>query len=263
MSLLSMRGSRAPIRVHGPEARGSCGAGSGLCLYPVWFLLRGPQHYTGAPDGLDNPYHGVAFGPVLPTTNYRFGLPGLSNYGHLLDGVENGQYLGVPLLILASLFVVWFRRHRGVLIAATLAIAVYVLSLGDHLSLLTLVGSYPLPFVFVDHLPLLNNLLPVRLTLYTVLFVAVIVGLGTAQLMRQRLSRPGCTRGAGLLAFLNSKIRRRFPGSSGSGNSDSELALPFLPDERPGLLSLRPGQTAPPGSVVLTYPFPYYPSTRL
>ena len=153
-------------------------------VYPVWFLLRGPQHYTGATQPLNNIYHGVVFGPVLPTLNYRFGLPGLSYYGHLLDVTENGQYLGVPLLILASLFVVWFRRRRGVLLAAMLAIAAYLLSLGDHLSLLTLGGSYPLPFVFIDHLPLLNKFLPVRLTLYTVLFVAVVVGLGTAQLTR-------------------------------------------------------------------------------
>ena len=197
-------------------------------LYPVWFLLRGPQHYTGAPDGLDNPYHGVAFGPVLPTTNYRFGLPGLSNYGHLLDGVENGQYLGVPLLILASLFVVWFRRHRGVLIAATLAIAVYVLSLGDHLSLLTLVGSYPLPFVFVDHLARLNNLLPVRLTLYTVLFVAVIVSLGTTQLMhrayRHRMYAGG--RSPGVSQLENTPP---LPWELCSGNSDLNWPYPSCP----------------------------------
>ena len=78
------------------------------------------------------------------------------------------------------MFVVWFRRNRGILMAAALAVAAYILSLGEHLSVLTLGGSLPLPFIFIGRVTLLNNLLAERLTLYTALFVSVIIGLGTA-----------------------------------------------------------------------------------
>jgi hypothetical protein len=228
-------------------------------LYPVWFLLRGPQHYTGSPDGLDNPYHGVAFGPVLPTTNYRFALPGLSKYGHLLDAVENGQYLGVPLVILASLFVVWFRKHRGVLLAATLAIAVYVFSLGDHLSLLTIGGSYPLPFVFIDHLPLMSNLLPVRLTLYTVLFVAVIVGLGTAQLTRPAYQASRVNGGPVSWHVQARKYAAGCLGVLAVVTLIPNWPYPSYPTNVPVFFRSDLVKQLPSGSVVLTYPFPYYP----
>ena len=153
-------------------------------VYPVWFALRGPQHFSGPAHGINGPYHGVALGPILPTLDQRFGIPGLTKYGHQLDPVENGQYLGIPLLLLAGMFVVWFRRHRGILMAAVLTIAAYILSLGERLGVLTIGGSIPLPFIFIDPVPLLNNLLAERLTLYTALFVAVIVGLGTAELTK-------------------------------------------------------------------------------
>lgn len=230
-------------------------------VYAAWFAVFGPQHFTGPAHGVNGPYHGVALGPVLPNADYRLGFPGLSRYGHLLDPVENGQYLGIPLLLLATLFVVWFRKHRGILLACVLAVAAYVLSLGDFLGVLTLNGSVPLPFIFIAHVPLLNNLLPERLSLYTQLFVAVIIGLGIGELARpahgldqhvingraaswQPTARRYAAVGLGALAVVT--LIPKWPDAS-------------YPSNVPVFFRSSLVKQIPVGSVVLTYPFPNYP----
>lgn len=227
--------------------------------YAVWFALGGPEHFRGPVHGIGGPYHGVALGPVLPTLDYRFGFPGLSKYGHLLDPVENGQYLGMALLLLAVLLVVWFRRHRGILMAAALAIAAYILSLGDHLGVLTLGGSVPLPFILIERVPLLNNLLPERLTLYPALFVAVIVGLGVAE-----LTRPVYTTGyQPSTQYVRAISVRRYAavllGALAVFTLIPRWPYASYPSNVPLFFRSALVKQIPAGSVVLTYPFPYYP----
>ena len=90
-------------------------------------------------------------------------------------------YLGVPLVIG---FLVWAlgreRRRmltRLVLIGAALS---FVASLGSHLNIAGK-KTVTLPFNWVEHLPVFNNLLPSRIALFTSLAVAIGISFWLAQ----------------------------------------------------------------------------------
>ncbi len=159
-------------------AKGLAGAVTVLViclLYPLWYTLFGREHF-GARRSVKNPYHGVLLGPIVPTGAQHFSPPGLSRYHGVLDPLTT-QYLGAPLVVLVALLCVWFRRNRGLLLAVSLSVISFVLSLGLHLVVLSRSGSIPLPYVAISQVPWLNNILPERLSLYVALFVAIAVGL--------------------------------------------------------------------------------------
>jgi hypothetical protein len=242
-------------------------AAAGLTIacvaYPLWFVLRGPQHFAEPVRPFNNVYHGVGLGAFLPTLGQRFGLAALDKYGHQLSFVENGQYLGIPLVVLTGLFVVWYRRNRALLLAVTLALIAYILTLGTHTGWLHLNGSTPLPFTLLGRIPLVNNLIAERLSLYPVLFVAIAVAFGVAELIRpvpngpQHLSR--------------SSSRRVLLTRRGTAVVIGVLAVVTLipawpygsaPSNVPHFFLSNQVERIPRNSVVLTYPFPNYPMNQ-
>jgi hypothetical protein len=92
---------------------------------------------------------------------------------------ENGAYLGLPLLAVLGWFA-WQRRHRpaGRLLVVLLALGV-VAQLGVALRV---AGDrvMPLPWALAEKLPALNNVLPVRFTMYVALGAAVATALWAA-----------------------------------------------------------------------------------
>jgi hypothetical protein len=93
---------------------------------------------------------------------------------------ERGAYLGAPVLAVVVLYA-WrgLRRAGGRFLLAAFVLAV-VASLGPTL---TIDGhrSWPLPWEHVGYLPLFDNALPIRLSLYTALAAAVAVALWTSR----------------------------------------------------------------------------------
>ena len=89
------------------------------------------------------------------------------------DIFEQGACIGVPLL---AIVVIWTRRHRGEfavkLLLATIAISC-VLACGP---LLHIAGRavLPMPWLFVEKLPLLKSSIPARLMAYAFLALAII-----------------------------------------------------------------------------------------
>jgi hypothetical protein len=247
-------------------ARGLATAGIVLAVligYPLWFILFGLQHFAEPVRPVDNVYHGVGLGPILPTLSQRLGLPVLSKYGHQLGRVENGQYLGIPLVLLTTLLVVSFRRNRALLLSASLAAVAFVLSLGLHLGLVHLGGSLPLPYTLLAHVPLVNNLLPERLSIYIALFVAVTVALGLAE-----LTSPGARTGTGLHHSRSPRSdRARNLTVAGLGVLVVISLLPTWPYPStaaniPFFFRSALVKHIPVNTVVLTYPFPKYPANQ-
>lgn len=95
------------------------------------------------------------------------------------NDAENGAYLGLPLLAI----VVWFAWQRRKSAAARFLLAGLVLAivaeLGPYLRVRGATYS-PLPWKPLVHLPLLNNVLPVRFALYAALAAAVIAAMWAA-----------------------------------------------------------------------------------
>jgi len=119
--------------------------------------------------------------PVVPTPLMLVG----GSWAHSVTGrfignnAENGAYLGLPALLMIAIFAVgrWRTASARFLLAA-FGLAVFA-SLGTrlHLDGRAIVS---LPIGLLAHQPLFDNLLPVRLALYSSLAAAVIVALWAA-----------------------------------------------------------------------------------
>jgi hypothetical protein len=118
---------------------------------------------------------------VLPTRLMLVSWQGAWQIAERFPGndSERGAYVGLPVLLAVTLFARrdWRTPHARVLLL-WLGIAV-VAALGAELHL---DGNavLPLPSALVDHWPLLNNVLPVRIALFVSLITAVIVALVVA-----------------------------------------------------------------------------------
>lgn len=232
-----------------------------LCAFPVFEMLRGEAHYVGPAQGFNNVYNADLLGTFVPTKNMLFAPARLSDIGTRLVGnqtQENGSYLGFPLLALVGYLVVRNWRKLWPLFCLLVAFAAFVFSLGPKLIIDGRSYTLPvqLPFAKIDHLPMIENILPVRLSLYVSFFVAVILATGIDWYRDDLLARgrtrrswraasPGRLAIAGLtvvsaVALVPRWPYRTFPLAVGVHPSESTIGL----------------RTIPSGDTVLTYPYP-------
>lgn len=162
--------------------------GAGIA-YPVSIMLAGPYRYSGPAYPTSS---ADLLGTVVPTSMQRYAFGSLVAEGNKLvmgNTTENGSYLGVPLLILTAAIVVICWRARWVRFAALMIVATIVLALGPHLVVANHVTSIPLPFDVLQRLPLMDNVLTVRLALYTAIFASLLVALGMDDMHTRALLR--------------------------------------------------------------------------
>ncbi len=154
-----------------------CGA---LIGYPAAVQLFGPDRFVGSAHG-SYPFPADLLGSVVPTRYQLLAPPGAvttSSRFIMGDTVEDGSYLGVPLIILSASFVVWRWRLGIVRFAGAMATAATVFSLGPDLTIDAHHTGVALPMALLDHLPLVTSFVDARFALYTTLFVAVILAIG-------------------------------------------------------------------------------------
>jgi hypothetical protein len=125
-------------------------------------------------------YRGNLLATVIPDSAMRFRVPALLPLAITFSGntSENGLYLGLPLLVIgvAGAVALWSRPVMRV--AALTTLAALVLSLGSRLT----VGHYlwravPLPEAALNSLPVLDNTIAARYSLYVMLGAAVMLAL--------------------------------------------------------------------------------------
>lgn len=151
-----------------------------VCLgYPVWVMVAGPHHYLGAAHsgGLS----GDLLGVIVPTSSQLVVPFGVATLGdQLVRGniIENGTYLGVPMLVLLTMLIGRFWRSSRMRFCAVMLLVCFILSLGPQLIVDNIDTGFPLPFALLQHAPLLESILTVRFSLYIDLFAALIVAVG-------------------------------------------------------------------------------------
>jgi hypothetical protein len=117
----------------------------------------------------------------VPTHLTWAGGSAFANYAYKFRGnvAENGFYLGIPTLVILVWFALGLRRSRVVRYLAAAFVVTFVLTLGTGVIIHG--GTYrALPWKYAARLPLLNNVLPVRFSLYLALIAAVAVALWTS-----------------------------------------------------------------------------------
>src|SRR5215475_3891196 len=236
-------------------ALGTCAI---VVAYPLQALLAGPQRIVGPPHALSQIYfwHGDLLGAVLPSPLVRFAPASLLHTGasfvnHNLQ--ENGTYLGAPLVLIAACLAIAYRRRPVTAIAGVLAAVSYALSLGTRISIGNHATRLPGPFAALAHVPFIQDIEPARFSLFTVLFVAIVLGTGLDALARPRRlaaplqagtarwGRPALAVVLGVAALL--PLVPRWPYPSG-------------PDVTPPFFTTPAVQRLPPGTVVVTLPYP-------
>ena len=222
-----------------------------LLAYPLWLLTAGPARISG-PVQKTSLYRGNLLAPLIPDSSMHFRVTGWLRLANTFSGTtsENGLYIGLPLLVVLIAGAIALRHRPVMKVAALTTVAAFIVSLGSRLT----VGRYvwravPLPEAALTHIPILDNTIAARYSLYVMLGAAVIFAL-TIEALRERLHRSG-----------------RRPAQA-AGAVCAVLAclalLPLVPawpygarvTQVPRYFSSDLAAAVPQGSVTVLYPFP-------
>jgi hypothetical protein len=254
--------NRAAARDRWQFAARAAGIASGvtalLLAYPLWLLLAGPARVSG-PVQRTSLYRGNLLAPLIPDSSLHFRVAGWLRLADTFSGStsENGLYVGLPLLAVLVAGAIVLRYRPVMKVAALTTAAAFVMSLGSRLT----VGRWtwtavPLPEAVLTHVPVLDNTIAARYSLYVMLGAAVMFAL-TIEALRNRVRRAG-----------------RWPGRAGrwpglaAGSACAALAclalLPLVPSwpywtrvtQVPPYFSSAMVTAIPQGSVAVLYPFP-------
>ena len=158
-----------------------------VLTYPIWLMLAGPQHFTGSTYPTANSYHNDLLNLLVPGRLQKVSL-GMRSLGVRLDSgnttPEIGGYIGVPLLILTGVLAWRSRRSPRTQLTVVLLVGAAILSLGPYLAVDGHLTRIPLPFVVLDHLPLLDNILPSRISFEVCACLAALIAFGVDDLKR-------------------------------------------------------------------------------
>jgi hypothetical protein len=189
--------------------------------YGAWVAVAGPEHITGPAQ----PAAAVAgetidpVGLVVPTLDQRF------TFGHAALGdslvalrdpnwnivfespIENGSYVGAPLLLALIVAAIVLRRRRLALFCTVMAASALLLSMGSHLHVDGHRTGVPLPFIVIAHLPLLDSSVAARWVTYFWLFSALLLALlldavFTRVTADERFGRAAGVAASGVLALV-------------------------------------------------------------
>jgi hypothetical protein len=167
----------------------------------LWTQFLGPQHISGSiqPRGR---YVVDLANLLVPTRLQAVAPAAATNLSDAFTGNlgEWTGYIGLPLLAFGAAITWWQRRRLAVRWAAGMAVVMTLLALGPKLHVAGHETPLSLPWRLLGHLPLLDNVLTARMTVYVFLAFAVLLACGVDALLRER-RRALQAGGAALLAL--------------------------------------------------------------
>jgi hypothetical protein len=165
----------------------------------VAYQLYGPRHMQG-PLLNTNIYSADLAGFIIPS---RLQLVSTEGLQHLSDRWrQQDVYLGLPLVVVAAAAAWRMRRRLAARTAAIVGAVSLVLSLGGSLRVLGHETHMPLPFRPFTHIPLLQNVIPARLAVFTLLAAAVLVALLIQDVAKEPAGRQRLWLGAVALGMV-------------------------------------------------------------
>jgi hypothetical protein len=145
--------------------------------YQLWTLLFGAESLLHAHGYVHPPNTDVAdlAGIVFPSKLNAVAPAVLTHIANRPSfGAEGYGYVGIPLLIVVVAIAVKNWRSPTVRIASLFTAAMAILSMGPRLHIVHST-RFPLPWALVTRLPLMGHLLPVRLSVFTDLGIALLL----------------------------------------------------------------------------------------
>lgn len=151
-----------------------------LLAYPLWFQFFGPQSYRAVRGS-------AVYGTDLAafTSFSRWSLAGdtASSSRLAVNGTEENSFFGWPLVLLFVVLCMVLWRMAAARAALITAIVFALLSLGPHISIGGHETGIPGPWQPLGRLPLLDSVVPTRLSLIMLPCIAVVLGLGIDRLV--------------------------------------------------------------------------------
>lgn len=177
----------------------TAGVVSALVAYPLYRQFFGRQSYHGMPDWVLE-YNTDVMSYVGYAQESLAGTK--AGAEKLAQGVpEQNTFYGWGLMVLLLVAVVWLRRRPAVTAIAAVGVVFGLLSLGRTLTIGGEKTRIPGPWGLVSHLPLLDTVVPTRLSLVTMPVVGLLVAFFVDRVMRE--GRPTrLVAAAGLAAAL-------------------------------------------------------------
>ena len=145
-------------------------------LLALQFLGPNPVHGTVQTRGL---FLVDLLNPIVPTPLTLLSPSALTDISARFSGnvIENGGYLGLPLLLIGVLAAHRLRADATARAATWSGGVLLVLSLGPSLHVAGRDTGVPLPWRAVQDVPLIGELLPSRLSLFVAMAAAMLVAL--------------------------------------------------------------------------------------
>jgi hypothetical protein len=249
--------------------------------YPVWYLTKGPRHLHGPvlATWLVSGYRMDLLGPFSSTLREEARAPAdqaANFHPSVLTYIHSEAYMGVALVVVLVALALWGWRRDAVLRFFVVMTAIaFVWCLGTELSVNGHLTGIPLPAALFAHLPLLDNLWPIRVAVFLWLFAAVVLAVGLDRLLaaladpvggKGRTEAPGPGE-AGPAAPRGRRHRApagwRLGASVGAVVVAGASFLPVVTAAPPLVATPVPGwpqakvvaSTTPPGGVVLVLPY--------
>ncbi len=165
-------------------------------------------------------YYLLAFGrpsgPIWPPSNFCADLIGFLVPRHTIwwgstdfataisrrfagDIMENGDYLGVVLIVFVEIFRRRFWPTAAGRFLTILFLAIIIAAIGPNLHVAGVAG-FPMPWAIFQHLPLTENILPVRFMMYAFLILGVMIAMWFTTSTARRLTK--CVAAAVILASI-------------------------------------------------------------
>jgi len=174
--------------------------------YPIWYSIKGPLHLIIPIHAWNNQFHADLLGTIIPTYGqllYPLAWKTRGSSFLQFNWIENGSYLGIPILLTVGIIVIRLRKNPWVRFSFIMAVLAWLLSLGPYLTIDGHTTSIPLPFNLLANLPILNNILPSRFAMYTDLFLAILLALGINELITSNFFRKNTINRNTTSAFIN------------------------------------------------------------
>jgi hypothetical protein len=146
--------------------------GGAIAAGPLRVQFAGPQRIDG--DITRTNYSNDLLGFVTPSSAQ---LLSSRRSAELVSGFSGGNaaYLGVPLLLVLLALVLRSWRRPVVRVGAVMTLLAAVFSMGAHLQVRGRATTVDLPWSPFDRLPVIANLIPSRLAMYTALFAGLLL----------------------------------------------------------------------------------------
>ncbi|WP_231932821.1 hypothetical protein [Micromonospora rifamycinica] len=172
------RPREARARVGGFLAALGLGGGLALLLtaYPIWYQFNGPQSYRGLQGGV---FHNWGEDLMAFVTFARDTVAGDEAVEKTIGLTEQNTWFGWPLVLvaLAALVLLW-RRSLAARVAGVLVLVFTVAAIGPKVRFNGVETTVDGPWAYIpDDLPLVEMMMPTRLTLVVTGAVGVLLAL--------------------------------------------------------------------------------------